>query len=65
MVGLGLVAEQPTHFKGISLIVPCLALGKECQQRVDKYKPLAKMMNYVAPYYQFNDRRSGDVKPWL
>lgn len=65
MIALGLAAENPTYFNGLSLIVPCLDLSDECKKRVDKYKPLAKMFNCFAPFYQFNDRKSGDVKPWL
>ena len=62
---MGVAAQDPSHFKGLTLIVPCLELSEECKRRVEKYKPLAKMMNYVAPFYQFNDRKSGDIKPWL
>lgn len=51
MIAMGVAAQDPSHFKGLTLIVPCLDLSEECKRRVEKYKPLAKMMNYVAPLY--------------
>lgn len=63
-MAIGMVTDSP-DFKGLSLVVPCIKISPMYQVRLDKVRPLAKLINYVAPYYRINERKSGDVKPWL
>jgi hypothetical protein len=44
-----MVADQPKYWNGTSLVVPFLGLSEKDQAMMDKYKPLAKILNYFAP----------------
>ena len=65
MLALGMSAQEQSYYSGLSLVVPCIKISPEYQARIDRYKPYAKLINYVAPFYQFNERKDSDIKPWL
>ncbi len=60
-----MVAEQPDRFNGTSLIVPYLGLSQKDQALIDSYKPIAKILNWVMPTYQFDIKKTRKIEKWL
>ena len=60
-----MVAEENTRFKGASLVVPYLALSSKDQALLDKFKPVAKILNKVMPTFRINARKGRPLKKWI
>lgn len=60
-----MTAEEPNRFKGVSLVVPYLALSAKDQALMDRFKPVAKVLNNFMPNFKFNARKGRTLKKWI
>lgn len=45
--------------------MPYFGLSDKDQAELDKYKPLAKVLNYVVPNYKFDVRKGRKLENWI
>ena len=58
-----MAAEAPQLIKGMTLITPFIGLAPKQQEEFDKLKTMMRIVNYVAPHYQFNMKK--EEPTWL
>ena len=51
LISLQMAANEPSLFNGISLVVPYLALSPKDQALMDKFKPMASLINMIMPTF--------------
>ena len=53
-------AERPDLFAGMTLLTPFIAMADKNQRKLDKLKPMAKVLSYFAPTYQLSMKNDSE-----
>ena len=56
-------AEEPDLFQGMTLITPFIELAPQEREKLDKLKPMARIVNMFMPAYQIKMKK--EEKSWL